>query len=268
LVQVRQSVILIPLGNRNKLNILVIYRSSRVDARTWKQSGGNITESIGTYGDQLELVHVQNMDESELNLIVGKCKNVRLHADISKNNSAVRILGQRLESVFCDGPKYGMIVSEYAWNTCSNLKKLILLNVNWADLRPVLATPKENIMLLHINITRIWDDGGDSSVQTIMNLIAQSTKSIEIFHFTDYISSARVLYKFIYKNKSTLRRFSVCNEGGYLNTQSDASKLVENLVECPLLEEISLNEVPEDSALQTLQKRGIYFSPFARIYRN
>jgi len=73
-------------------------------------------------------------------------------------------------------------------------------------------------------------------------------------------AAAHPFEKFIRKNISSLRKFSLAVYGGPF-PQPGTDKLVEQLLECPLLQEIALWDVskPAESLLGTLQRRGICF---------
>lgn len=224
----------------------------------------NMAEFISSYGDQLDTIHAYDMEVGDLKLVYEKCVNARFHVDVTRDSlslPALRVLGPRMEKIriFCEAFDFDREGFTAGWNLCSSLKEFGARKLYVEDISAFMATAKDNLRKISI-YPSAYDEYGICNVEEIMNVIAKGTKSVEVLHIEQHIISLSSFDKFIDKNKSTLRSFSVINSADDLITQADVDKMVEKLLECPLLEDVSFaEEGATEKLLKTLRKRGIHF---------
>ena len=124
---------------------------------------------------------------------------------------AMRILGSRLMMLrLFEGEE--MFTEEYAaaCDSCTNLEVLFVTLLRVDVTRAIIATPKDNLKVLRIYYT-VNEQAGVSSMETIMDLIAEGTRNVQILDVKELKTSLGAFDNFIGNNKSSLRSFSVIN---------------------------------------------------------
>lgn len=174
----------------------------------------------------------------------------------------LRILGSRLERVKLDRYQDACTIDEDEWaaagSVCSNLWTLFADLIKVEQIRAIVATPKHQ--LKEIRIFSLAPRAKiDSNAENIMDIIVEGAKKVEIFHFLciRYDPSLGALDKFIDNNKSTFRSFSITNETSRSLHPSVVSEIIPKLLECTVLEEVTFEGVPAQSALETLRNCGL-----------
>jgi len=230
------------------------------------ENNGDVAEFIGSYGDQLDFICIDDKMKGELKVVVENCSKARFHVHFTMGQTmlpTLSVLGPRLEKATLDLSAFAIDTSEWAyhWKICISLKVLTVAHLRVEHIRAIMSTPKYHLKEIRIS------NGDDSNTKEIMNIIAKGTTNVEIFHyhFNEFGPSLSNLDKFIDKNKSTLRSFRVTNQNRTRFPESDTGKMIRKLLDCPLLQEICVPQVPAASLLDTIRKRGIYFRQPTRI---
>lgn len=221
------------------------------------QDTRKISEFIASYGGQLKYIHIYEIKEGELSHLAATCRNARFHAKIFTDHllqPTLRILGPRLEGLSIRHQPDGMATTEWihVWNLCPNLRVLRANGLISGEFRAILGMPK-----LKLKEIRIFNR--DLRLERIMNTIAKGTQNVEILEFADYDPPLGAIDKFIDKNKDTLRSISITDISDELSSPAVVTKMVAKFLECPLLQDVSLDEFPSRILLNALRKRGIYF---------
>lgn len=238
-----------------------------IDIRSSSEFALHIAEFIASYGKQLDLVCIYDMPEIALKHVFDKCANARFHLETTwyiHLPSMLRILEPRLEKVKFEHKEEVIDVREWisAWNLCSNLKVLDVTYPTVEMLRSIMATPKYLLKEIRINSIHYGepeDSEEDPDVETVWNIISKGTKHLEFLEFIDVGIHSIALNKLIDKNKSNMRSINIfCFNLGISN--SDVDEITGKLIDCPLLQDISMSEYPGESLLDMLRKRGINFT--------
>lgn len=196
----------------------------------------NMTEFLGSYGDQPDFIRVTNLAESELNHVLGTCRNARLQASISKFNlllPTLRTLGPRLEKIkntFYMYPFRNAEESAAARRMRPYLKVLHANQVTVEGIRACGRSPKHHLKELRIYSKHFTEEDEDSRAEGIQDIITEGTKDVEIFHFHYILDN--ISDKHIGKNKSTLLSFSITNEFNHKLGQRNSRDIIGKLQEC------------------------------------
>lgn len=154
---------------------------------SWQSENAIIAEFIASYGEQLELVYVNNMAEGELNLVAGSCINARFHAFICTEHLLIptlRILGPRLDNILiiCIINGFNKEEWEAAWKLCTSLRVLDTSLLKVEEIRAIMHTPKLYLTEVSISFSR-FRDVDDSTKETVMNIITEGTMNLHILRF-------------------------------------------------------------------------------------
>lgn len=197
----------------------------------WWENNGIVADFIASDGDQLESVCVYGMEEIELNKVAEACKNARFPAEVYKQQLPVpplRILGPRLEKILVRRGAFNTGTAEEAaaWNLCINLRVLEATGFKPQGMRAIMATPKHQ--LIEIILLSSY-----RNTETIMNIIAEGTKSVETLDVASSNISSSACDKFIDKNNYTLRSINI-----FKCVTSYSESDVGKMIECPRLQDI------------------------------
>lgn len=182
-----------------------------IDLRT---NGENeiILEFNTSYGNQLDLVHIFRMTESELKRIVEACRNARFHIDAGYRPDillpTLTIVGPQLEKIEFGIYEYEVDGEEWraAWNLCTNLQVLHENDLSVEIIRSIMATPKLDLQEIRINFLIDYDgeyEGRED--KSFMDVVADGTSNLEKLYFGNYEhASPNTFDTFINKNLVTL----------------------------------------------------------------
>jgi len=227
-------------GNLNHIKI----RSNDTESKA-------IADFIVSYGDQLELVYVDFMPENELNLIAEGCKNARFHTAVFAERlllPTLRILGPRLEKIYLLLEEKDIDMGEWttAWNVCPKLENISMISfLTLEKARAIMDTPKHRLKRLQLKDSPFREEENmDSKMKEMVDRFSEGTKNIEIVDLDWEFGggASHPFEKLIRTNKSCIRKFSLTVYGGPF-PQPGADNLVKQLLDCPLLQEITFSGV-------------------------
>jgi len=223
-----------------------------------------------SYDDQLDFIHVSKMTGRELRKVVRNCKKARFHVDIWEDHPflpSIRTIGSRLEKIRYHLYTDAINAEEWAaaWSLCSSrVEVLHATQLTLGEITAIMDTPKT--FLKEIRIDSTYFDEDQSITKEAMKIITKGTKNVERFYFGDENPFSLVdFHKFIDKNKSTLKSFSIVNYSARETLPPLAiSELISKLLECAVLEEVAFKEQPSQSTLKSLQRHGIHFQKYIK----
>lgn len=179
----------------------------------------HLSRFIALYGEQLRYAYLRDLGEQQVLRIATACNNARFYLEdyrmgVSAAAAAFTVLGDRLEEINISGFD---VQDSYdpqwtnAWDKCTHLRKLSILDCDLHDVEAVFATPKEHLKDLYIDIK---EDMAEESLKNLMDTVAKGTTCVDKFVYENGLFCGRPFYrdpahKFFDKNRRSLTSITV-----------------------------------------------------------